>query len=510
MHPSKRKYLKNAASNLLSVGSSALMAVALPHYFSRDFSPTEFSLWVLVLQLGAYVNFLNFGVQTAVGRYVAHALSKDDRRQAEEIASAGFQILSLLGLLGVALLMVVGIMLPHIFHKIDPSMISTARFMLVWIGGALILNLPTTTFLGVFVGHQRNDIPAFLALITKGTLAIILVLVAGATHDLRLCAEAYFVVSGVGSVLQYITFKRFCVGWNLKLFAISPAARRELISYCASLSVWSFAMLLVNGLDTTIVGIFDFNKVAAYGISISIINFFLTTFASVTNPLLQVFAKIHARDRIDQLIHLFMLVSKFTTVLLIGIGCWIVLPVAPVFKLWVGQRLALQAAPVVVVLVLANVLRNSAITYSYFLLSSGMQRKVLLGPLAEGISNLVVSVIATSKFGAIGAAWGTVAGAIVGLSVNYFYNFQRTLPRDFSIWKYFIENLGIPALATAPAIAVIFLQRAMELSMLVAIPFLAVASIPAFFILFKTYQSISEGAVAEKRGTLHGDVARVL
>jgi O-antigen/teichoic acid export membrane protein len=492
MNLSSRKYTKNAISNLLSGGASALMAVALPHYFARDFRASEFSLWVLVLQLGAYVNFLNFGVQTAVGRYVSRALSKNDQMQAQEIVNAGFQILSLLGLVGIALLTIVGIMLPNIFHKIDPSMISTARFMLIWIGGALVLNLPTTTFLGVFVGHQRNDIPAVLALVTKGALAVALVFVAGATHDLRLCSQVYFVVTALGSILQYITFKRVCRGWTLHVFAASPAARRELISYCTSLTVWSVGMLLVNGLDTTIVGIFDFKSVAAYGICVSIVAFFMGIFNSITNPLLQIFSKIHAREEIDVLMRLLVLVSKVATLLLASIGCWMVLPVAPLFTVWVGSKLAAQAAPIFCVLVLANAVRSSSIPYAYYLLGAGLQRRVYLSPLAEGITNLLVSIIAAAKFGAIGVAIGTVAGAVVGVAANYFYNFRRTLPESFSIRKYFLQNLLYPLLLTSPMIMVILLARFFDISFAITIPAMALATSLPVLAAYRAYHSITK------------------
>ena len=53
MHAGSLKFLKNTISNLFSGGSATILAIVLPYYFVREYSPQEFSLWVLVLQLAA-------------------------------------------------------------------------------------------------------------------------------------------------------------------------------------------------------------------------------------------------------------------------------------------------------------------------------------------------------------------------------------------------------------------------------------------------------------------------
>ena len=44
---------------------------------------------------------------------------------------------------------------------------------------------------------------------------------------------------------------------QLSRMLVSRATARELFDYCASLSIWSFGMLLVTGLDLILVGMFE-------------------------------------------------------------------------------------------------------------------------------------------------------------------------------------------------------------------------------------------------------------
>ena len=78
MQPESRRFLKNGLANVVTGAGAAALSVGLPYFFVRALSQQEFVIWVLVLQVAAYVNFLNLGLQTAVGRYVALTLSCGD------------------------------------------------------------------------------------------------------------------------------------------------------------------------------------------------------------------------------------------------------------------------------------------------------------------------------------------------------------------------------------------------------------------------------------------------
>jgi O-antigen/teichoic acid export membrane protein len=466
--------------------------LALPYFFVRIFRPAEFSLWVLVLQLAAYVNFLNFGVQTAIGRFVAHSLGRGRNEEAEEIVGAGLQILTALAALGIVIVSITALLLPVVFKRIDPSLVDTGRMMLLCIGGALALGLPFTSYLGVFVGLQRNDIPAVIALISKGALALGLVIVAKQTRSLRSVSEAYFVLSMIGYGLQYVFFKRVCPGWRIGVLSSRPAARRELLSYCASLTVWSVSMLLVTGLDTTIVGIFDFKSVAAYGISASIVAFFIGTFRSIVSPVLQVFAKFHAQNKETALLSLLRASSSLISILLIVSACWMILPAGLLFRLWVGPGIAGLAVRIFTILIFANAIRNSAAPYANYLVAVGLQRAVYLSPLAEGISNLLASVGLAILIGGIGVAWGTVVGAIIGVAANFLYNLRRTTPPEFSIRHFFNENITVPLLASFPMFLVLAWTAKVHIPLVAAAGLMAIASLPSMFVARKLYKDITK------------------
>ena len=66
-----RKILQGSASNIARVVLSMVVALVLPPLLVHRMEPAEYGAWVLILQCSAYVNLLDFGLQTAVAKYVA-------------------------------------------------------------------------------------------------------------------------------------------------------------------------------------------------------------------------------------------------------------------------------------------------------------------------------------------------------------------------------------------------------------------------------------------------------
>lgn len=466
------------------------MALVLPYFFVRIFRPVEFSLWVLVLQLAAYLNFLNFGVQTAIGRFVAHSLARNRLDECEDVLGAGLQILTVLALLGMILVGGVALLIPYIFKTIDPGLVSTARVMLFWVGGSFALGLPFSAYSGVFFGMQRNDVAALTALFSKGILAIALIVTAYATRSLVPVAEAYFAASVLGYLATWATFRTMCRNWHTALLRVTRNARQELVSYCMSASAWTFALLLIRGLDLTIVGIFDFKGVGAYGVSSGVMALFLGVFYSMNAPLMQVFTKLFAREDRFSLATALRSSSLLITTLLLISASWMVLPLHPAFSRWVGSQLAVIGIPIFVVLLYANVIRVAIVPFSIYILAVGMQRKVYLSPFVEGVTNLVASILLAKEFGAIGVAWGTMVGAVAGLATYYLYNYRKVVTGEPTLMEFFRSNLQTPVLASMPMLGVLVLASWLHLSLLASVPCLLCATIPGVLIAFRTYREM--------------------
>jgi O-antigen/teichoic acid export membrane protein len=234
----------------------------------------------------------------------------------------------------------------------------------------------------------------------------------------------------------------------------------ELVDYCFSLTVWSVGLLLVTGLDLTIVGIYRFREVAYYAVAATIVAFMTGLYSAIFGALMPAAAVMHARGDNASLGRMVLITTRYGTLSLLVTALPLIFAAVPILRLWVGPVYALNARALVQVLVIANVVRLSATPYVVAMIGSGEQRLVVLTPLLEGVTNLICSVILGYYLGALGVALGTLVGAFVGIGGNLLYNMRRTLAIRFSVTEYILDSLLRPLLCALPVLILASLWHA--------------------------------------------------
>lgn len=456
MNSSEKSVLvKNAVANVSRGSASAIVALILPPFLTRLMSPDAFGTWSLVLQISAYVGYLDFGIQTAIGRFVAHSNEIKDDEQRDQILNTSLLALALAGLIGLVGIAFIAAFLPNLYRHMPRPLVGDARVALLLVGSSLALGLPASAFNGIFVGLQRYEIPALIIGGSRLFSAILLVFVVRAGGNLRSMALIVASVNLISYIFQYMAYKKVASTMRLSRSLISCKAARELLNYCFSLSVWSFAMLLVTGLDVLMVGYFQFGAVAYYAVAATLITFLAGLQNAVFSVLIPSTAVEHARGNAQELGNVMVTATRYGSFLLLVTGLPLVLIAKPILTLWVGSSYANGGEKILQILVIGNMLRLSAIPYVSALIGTGQQRLVIITPLLEGLVNLVASIIGGYLFGALGVALGTLIGAVVGVMGNFLYNMPRTRGIQFRISQYLQDGLIRPCICALPSMAAI-------------------------------------------------------
>jgi O-antigen/teichoic acid export membrane protein len=457
----KLTILKNAFANVVRGGASALVALFVPPFLTRAMAPDAYGAWALVLQLSAYVGYLDFGIQTAVARFVARATELKDSDYRDRIVNTSLFTLAFSGLLAWIAVLMLAVCLPRIFHHLPAALLSDVRVSLILVAGSLAVGLPASVFNGIFVGLQRNEIPAAIIGSSRLLSAVLVIWIARHGGNLAQMGLAMAMVNLGSYAFQY----RMCLGvvryMHLSPRLISKATIFELADYCFSLTVWSVGLLLVTGLDLTIVGIFRFQDVAYYAVAATAITFFGGFYNAIFSPMVPAAAVLHARGDGLGLGRMVVVTSRYGMLLLLTTGLPLILGATPLLKVWVGTDYAFHTALILKILVIANILRMCITPYIVAMIGTGQQRLVIVTPLLEGITNLVFSLAGGYFLGAVGVAFGTLIGAMVGLAGGLFYNMRRTVAIKFGLGEYIRDSLLRPCLCTVPVGIAITLLHAL-------------------------------------------------
>lgn len=406
---------KNAIANLIRGGATAAVALALPHFLTRSLSPERFAAWSLILQIAAYASFLDFGLQTAVARFVAQAVELEQKERQKQIVSTALVLFSMAASIAFVLIFIVIWQIPHLFHGISNGMLPELRLATALLTISACLQLALSVFTGVLIGMHRNEIPAIAIGLSRIIGAIAAIMAARHTQSLTVLAICIGVPNTLGSLIQMAAVHRLIGKAHFHVRHISRIICQELLHSCVGLMVWSFAMLFVTGLDVTIVGHFRFSAVGYYSVAALLITFFSGLSGSALSALMTPVAALHARQEVDRIRQIVFLATRLTMLANLLITTIIFMWGAPLLRLWVGPAYAASALPILKILAVAQTIRLTAASYSVMLVSIDETRKGVGSAICEALLNLFASIGGAILLGPIGVAWGTIVGAIGGL-----------------------------------------------------------------------------------------------
>jgi O-antigen/teichoic acid export membrane protein len=481
----KRTVFKNASANLARLAASGIVALLLPPFLVRMLPTETYSTWALVLQATAYLGFLDFGIQTAVARFVAHADELNDPEQRDGIASTAFVLLSFASALGLFVIGVLAWQLPHVFRAMPVSLRADARIALLLMGGSFALGLPVSVINAIFIGQQRNKIPVVILIVNKLATAVLIGVV----------VFRHSGIAAMGAVVGFANVSSYCalyIAWRawashvtIRVDLASKSYAKQIAGYSAALGVWYLGTMMVSGLDLSIVGVFDYAAVAYYAVAVTLTNFVVQTQNAIFAAVLPASAVLNARGDSQKLGILLVSSTRYGMLILLAMALPLVLAGRSILGVWVGRDYALRSTLIMQLLVVANIVRLSFLPYATLLLGMGEQRKVVMSPIAEGITNLLASVLLASLFGAIGVAIGTLIGSFVSVSFHVLHNMPRTTGIDIDRYLLVKEGLCRPLVCAVPFTLLLVSHLAnprMEVQTLVLL--LGVATISTCYLLW--------------------------
>lgn len=453
-HSLQRTVVKNASANLVRLAGSGIVAILLPPFLVRMLPTDTYSAWALLLQLTVYVGLLDFGVQTAVARYVAHAEELQDDRLRDGIVSTAAVLLSIAAALAMCLVGLLAWQLPHIFTHMPGHLYRGAQIALLLMGCSFALGLPSSVIHAVFIGLQRNEIPAAIVIANRFGLAALTVGVVFQHWGLAAMGGAVATANVLAYATACLAWRHWAPGVRIRISLVTRAHAGQIANYSVAMAVWLAGMLMVSGLDLSIVGIFDYSSTAYYAVAAALTNFVIQAQNAIFAALLPASAVLNARGDAQRLGTLLISSTRYGMFILLGMALPLIFAGKYILRFWVGAEYAHNSLTILQILVVANVVRLSALPYSTLLLGTGEQRKVIMSPLAEGITNLAASIGCAYLWGAIGVAIGTLIGSFVGVALHVFHNMPRTLAIAIDRSALFKHGFLRPLLCSAPLLLV--------------------------------------------------------
>jgi len=440
------KVLSNAIWNAINGSSSAVVAVLVPPFLTRLLTPEAYGAWALALQIGTYVSLFGFGIQMAVGRYVAFHEAREDYASRDGIVATAFWFLAGASVVGWLAICGVALAIERLVPNLAAGLVGQTQWAIVLVGLALAINLPSSIFAAVFTGRQRSDIPAKIQGLGRLILAVGLV-IAGLSRNLAVLGAVYALIS-IGTVMGLgYAWRTRTHAPTISWAAVAARYGRELAGFCFSLTIWNFAMLLISGLDLLIVGRYDYAATPYYAVSATLASVINGILGSLANALVPPIAKSYADDAHEDAMHTVESASRFILSIAVVASSVFIFCARDVADLWLGKSYGHQSSIIIMVLAIATLIRSLLTPYVSAAIATGGHRTIAWTPIVEGVANVSSSVWLGSMYGLEGILTAKIVSAFVGIGLVLYVNPLKNVFHNYDISIYLRSALYRPLAA---------------------------------------------------------------
>ena len=440
--------LRNVLSNWVSYLVTAVIGFLLAPLIVHSLGKTGYGLWSLVLSLTGYFGLLDLGIRSSVGRFVArHAALDNDLDVNRTVSTAFFMLLTggVLALVATTLVVVTGI---GRFH-LEPEYADSARIALLITGLNMSCILPLSVFSAVLIAFDRFDVVSGITMFCELMRAALVI----ASLRLGYSLPGLALVTLIVTAIQYSAMFLF-VGSVRPQLRIRPSLAsfgvcRELFSFGIFRFVWVLAMQLIFYSDAMVIGMFlNAAAIAEFSVAGTLISYGRNAVSLMTDTLYPTATRLHAKEDLLGLQRLLIMGTTFALMTALPICIGLIFLGRQFIVLWMGDAYASSA---VILTILALPQFASMSQYATALILAGMAKHRIPAclVLAEGVCNIILSILLVRKLGLVGIALGTVIPHVLFAIVIIPLYALRTL--HLGIGEYLLGAYVRPLICAFPA-----------------------------------------------------------
>jgi len=398
-----------------------------------------YGIWTILGSFLGYYYLIDFGLATAVSRYVTKYTAKSEHQKANVIINTSLAIYVVMAF--------VIIILTTVFCYFAGSFVSgkddlrIVRIAILIMGTNLALEFPFKAFAGIigaYVRYELLSISHFFTLLLSTGLIVFFI---WKGYGIIALAVIGFVCTQISNVLFYLISKHLFSEMEINKKYFQRDQVKKLFNY----SIWSFIIKMGDQLrlriDSLVIGFFlSAVSVTHYFIGARLVDLFMNLTYRATNITTPVFTKYHALGDYEKIRNKLLLLSRLHTIIASFGGGLLIIIGRPFIIRWVGEEY-LDTYPILVVLILGIILEVINNPSNNVLYALSKHRYLAVVNIIEGFTNLTLSIILIQSYGIIGVAFGTALPIIITRIFVLPSYMCRCI--DLPVKVYFMKNISI-------------------------------------------------------------------
>ncbi|MBZ5698189.1 MAG: oligosaccharide flippase family protein [Acidobacteriia bacterium] len=395
-------------ANLVAAGASSFL---LMPFIVHHLGDRLYGFWTLAAAFIGYYGVLDFGITSAVSQYICVAIGRNDQSECRTVFNTAFRIQSLIG--GVALLVTAAIAAAAPWFCHNPTDAALFRKVIIILGVNMAIGFPVRTFAGVLEAQLRFDVQSGLGifgLALRSGLMVWAILKGGG-----LLALAWMVLfATVPVIILQIWFARREAPWaRIDHSPVGSKIAKRLFSY----SIYTFLGMIGDMFrfqlgPAVIASFIGLAAVTHYRVASVFTSYYVNSVICAVGMVQPVLSRLHGAQDRNGLEKVFFFATRASLCISIFIGFSLIGWGKPFIARWMGPKYQDAYWPLVALslAVLLDVGQSPSINMLY---ATFKHRFYTYLNCAEGLINLVCSLLLVRPLGVLGVALGMLIGAFL-------------------------------------------------------------------------------------------------
>jgi O-antigen/teichoic acid export membrane protein len=456
-----KRLVHNTLFNVATLVSNAIVAFFLIRFFLGQFGSVRYGVWVLIGgSIFSYAPLLSMGLNSSINRYIPIYLAKNDADGIQRVINTSLFFFAILAVVLVVASLIICFNVGSWF-AIEPELVRTAGRLVLVVGFCFALAMPFQPSTAVLSGLQRYDIInlVMLVMLLLRTTVVVVLLLRGCG---LLTAGAVFGVSEIAMrALHSVFVRKLLPATSLSLAKVDFRLLGEMLPYGINTLLYVMGAIIIYHASNLIIGIFmgtsEISQFRVATAGVLLMSQLLGAFTAAIKPAV---SDLDARNDEATVKEIAFLTQKYSLLLIIPSGCFLVAMGGEFLSVWVSDRFEDPAvinrmAGILAILVVGHCLRLAQ--HSNFLVLVGRGQHKIFGVLTALMALLCVSasVVAVKvlNWGLLGIAWSNFVpmALISGVILPIYFNWKMRISLSESV-----RNVWQPAiLGSLPVVVMI-------------------------------------------------------
>lgn len=410
--------------------------LVLTPFIIRNVGQSEYGLYMLIGAFIGYLAVLDFGFGNATVRFVSKYRAEGKEEEQENFLSLTFILYFFISIIVLIVGTTLYFNLENIFNNsLTAQEVSIAKVMFIILMINLVFTLPMKSFTAIINGYEKFTYPKLLSIgkTLLRVLSIVILLSLGynviAIVVIDTILNFLFLLVSMAYVFIVLKVKIKFHGFDKSLF-------KELFNYSSLIFISVIVDQLYWRIGHLVLGIVaGTNEVALFAIGMTFGQYFITFSTAMSGLFLPKVTKMVVNKATgEELTDLLIKTGRLQFFVLgLALGGFLIFGRSFIY-LWVGEDFLISWKIALLIMLPLFIVLTQTVGIT-ILQAKNMHGFRALMYLCIAIVNLLVSIFLAKKFGAIGAAAGTVLslifGNIIGMNIYYFKKVKLNIPRFF-------------------------------------------------------------------------------